>query len=78
MKLDFHYDSSEVTLNLCLGKVFQGTSNYTKKIIKVDTYTNVGGSLYFAGLLKDPSTHGEYFEFNHIPGRALFHIGKVF
>lgn len=58
LDLDFHYDSSEVTLNLCLGKQFEG------------------GSLYFSGLLKDPSTHKENFEFHHIPGRALLHIGK--
>ena len=32
---------------------------------------------YFAGLLEDPSTHDENFEFNHIPGTALFHVGKV-
>jgi hypothetical protein len=24
-KLDFHYDDSEVTLNVCLGKEFEGT-----------------------------------------------------
>jgi len=58
LDLDFHYDSSEVTLNLCLGKQFEG------------------GSLYFCGLLKDPTTHNEEFEFNHVPGRALLHVGK--
>lgn len=47
-------------------------------IIEWEThYYNLGGSLYFAGLLKDPSTHGEKFEFDHVPGRALLHIGKV-
>lgn len=57
--MDFHYDSSEVTLNVCLGKTF------------------TGGSLYFRGLLKDPSTHNENFEFNHVSGRAILHVGKV-
>lgn len=56
--LGFHYDASEVTLNVCLGKQF------------------VGGSLYFRGLLLDPSTHHENFEFNHVGGRALLHVGK--
>jgi len=58
LDLDFHYDSSEVTLNLNLGKQFEG------------------GALYFAGLLNDPSTHDENFEFHHVPGRALLHVGK--
>jgi hypothetical protein len=57
-ELGFHYDESEVTLNVCLGKTFEG------------------GSLYFAGLLEDPSTHGEHFEFQHTPGRGILHIGK--
>lgn len=56
--LDFHYDASEITLNVCLGKKF------------------TGGSLYFRGLLEDPSTHDEDFEFNHKPGLACLHFGK--
>jgi len=56
--LDFHYDESEVTLNLCLGKQF------------------TGGSLYFKGLLLKPETHSEDFEFLHVPGKAILHIGK--
>jgi len=58
LALDFHYDDSEVTINLCLGKTF------------------TGGSLYFKGVLDDPSSHEENFIFEHIPGRALLHIGK--
>jgi len=58
LDLDFHYDESEVTLNVCLGKVF------------------TGGSLYFAGLLEDPSTHDEYFQFQHKLGAGILHIGK--
>lgn len=57
-KLDFHYDDSEVTLNVCLGKEFEG------------------GSLYFRGLLNDPSTHEENWGYNHRPGKALLHQGK--
>jgi len=58
LDLGFHYDESEVTLNVCLGKIFQG------------------GTLYFCGLLEDPKTHKELFEFTHTPGKAIFHIGK--
>jgi hypothetical protein len=35
-----------------------------------------GGSLYFRGLLADPSTHDENFEVEHKPGQALLHIGR--
>jgi hypothetical protein len=35
-----------------------------------------GGSLYFAGLLEDPSTHDEDYEYAHVPGKAIVHIGK--
>ena len=58
LNLGFHYDESEVTLNVCLGRSF------------------VGGSLYFRGRLMEPETHGEYFEYQHIPGRAALHLGK--
>jgi hypothetical protein len=58
LDLGFHYDESEVTLNVCLGKQFQG------------------GSLYFRGLLLDRSTRDENFEFHHIPGKAILHVGK--
>jgi hypothetical protein len=57
-KLDFHYDDSEVTLNVCLGRTFEG------------------GSLFFRGLLHDPSTHNEELEFQHVRGRGLLHLGK--
>ncbi|KAN0008573.1 hypothetical protein ACTFIU_009297 [Dictyostelium citrinum] len=56
-ELGFHYDESDVTVNLCLGSEF------------------TGGSLYFKGILDEPETHNEYFEFKHIPGVALIHIG---
>lgn len=58
LDLDFHYDESEITLNVCLGKEF------------------TGGDLYFKGLLEDPSTHDEFFQFQHKPGVAILHIGK--
>ena len=57
-KLDFHYDSSEVTLNVCLGKEF------------------TGGSLYFCGLLHDAASQGEMFEFQHVKGRGILHVGN--
>ncbi len=56
--MGFHYDESEITLNVCLGKKFSG------------------GSLYFSGLLEDPKTHNENFEYFHTPGKSLLHIGK--
>eukprot|EP01111_Echinosteliopsis_oligospora_P009881 TRINITY_DN2981_c0_g1_i1.p1 TRINITY_DN2981_c0_g1~~TRINITY_DN2981_c0_g1_i1.p1 ORF type:complete len:385 (-),score=104.98 TRINITY_DN2981_c0_g1_i1:12-1166(-) len=58
LDLDFHFDDSEVTINLCLGKDF------------------TGGTLYFKGLLNDPMTHNEDFEFTHTVGKAIIHIGK--
>ncbi|GAM20380.1 hypothetical protein SAMD00019534_035550, partial [Acytostelium subglobosum LB1] len=57
-ELGFHYDESDVTLNLCLGRQF------------------TGGSLYFRGILDQPDTHQEYFEFQHKPGTALLHVGS--
>ncbi|KAM9961216.1 hypothetical protein ACTFIR_004053 [Dictyostelium discoideum] len=56
-ELGFHYDESDITVNLCLGSEF------------------TGGSLYFKGILDKPETHNEYFEFKHVPGVALIHIG---
>ncbi|KAF2069017.1 hypothetical protein CYY_009665 [Polysphondylium violaceum] len=56
-ELAFHYDESDVTVNLCLGSEF------------------TGGSLYFKGILDQPETHSEYFEFQHQVGSALIHIG---
>jgi len=58
LDLGFHYDESEVTLNVCLGKIFKG------------------GTLYFCGLLNDPTSHKELYEFTHTPGKAILHIGK--
>lgn len=57
-KLDFHYDSSQVTINVCLGKSF------------------TGGSLYFNGLMHDPDSHNEDFEFQHQKGRGILHLGQ--
>ncbi|KAL6040560.1 2-oxoglutarate and iron-dependent oxygenase domain-containing protein 2 [Balamuthia mandrillaris] len=43
--LDFHYDDSEVTLNLCLGKDFQGGSLYFKGLLE-DEETHSEGFEY--------------------------------
>jgi len=56
--LNFHYDESEITVNVCLGKVFNG------------------GTLYFKGIKDDENTKDENFEFNHVVGRSLMHLGK--
>ena len=55
--LAMHYDSSLITLNVCVGKEF------------------TGGTLFFRGLLLDPSSCDEDFEYTHIKGKALLHLG---
>ena len=32
-ELDFHYDSSEVTINVCLGRIFTGGQVYFKGLL---------------------------------------------
>uniref|UniRef100_A0A7S4HN90 Fe2OG dioxygenase domain-containing protein n=1 Tax=Vannella robusta TaxID=1487602 RepID=A0A7S4HN90_9EUKA len=59
--LEYHIDQAEATLNVCLGKQFDG------------------GSLFFRGIRNHWSTESlspESFEFQHIPGTALLHIGQ--
>eukprot|EP01104_Vermistella_antarctica_P007012 TRINITY_DN1773_c0_g1_i1.p1 TRINITY_DN1773_c0_g1~~TRINITY_DN1773_c0_g1_i1.p1 ORF type:complete len:435 (-),score=67.51 TRINITY_DN1773_c0_g1_i1:42-1346(-) len=62
--LDFHVDDSEVTLNLCLGDTFQG------------------GDLFFGGVRCESHQSttavlpNEAFDFQHVLGRGLIHLGK--
>lgn len=73
LDLGFHYDESEITINLCLGKKFTGLSFFS--LCRPLTFVE-GGTLYFRGLLEVPETHNEDFEYTHTPGRAIMHIGK--
>eukprot|EP00761_Pharyngomonas_kirbyi_P008232 gb/GECH01008243.1/.p1 GENE.gb/GECH01008243.1/~~gb/GECH01008243.1/.p1 ORF type:complete len:326 (+),score=68.28 gb/GECH01008243.1/:1-978(+) len=56
--LGVHYDSSILTVNICLGSEFQG------------------GELFFQGLNGHPETYDENFMYQHIPGRAVLHLGN--
>jgi len=62
-KLDFHVDSCDVTLNLCLGRRFEG-GNLLFKGVRCKAHVNT------------PSAVGEDFEFMHKPGQAILHVGK--
>lgn len=62
-KLDFHIDDSEVTLNVCLGKQF------------------IDGRLFFRGIRcadhqQTANRISEAFDFNHIPGKGIIHLGR--
>ena len=61
--LGFHVDDSQVTLNLCLGREFEGSELYfegPRCALHVDS----------------PSRSGEPFEWRHRPGIAVLHAGK--
>jgi len=62
-KLDFHVDDSEVTLNLCLGKIFEGGALF------------LGGVRCPLHQQKKP-LEGDQFNFDHVPGTGLLHLGK--
>lgn len=72
--LDFHYDDSEVTLNVCLGKKFEGNS--TRGSFSSHSKEHTGGALYFKGLLTDPSTHNCEYEYHHKVGTGIIHAGQ--
>jgi len=63
IKLNFHVDDSEVTLNLCLGKKFEGGSLY------------FGGVRCPSHQHKEPKKEEE-FTFEHKTGTAILHLGK--
>ncbi|KAG5229872.1 PKHD-type hydroxylase [Salix suchowensis] len=61
--LGFHVDDSEVTLNVCLGKQFSGGELFFRGT-RCDKHVNTG------------SQAEEIFDFSHIPGRAVLHLGR--
>ncbi|PKA56953.1 putative PKHD-type hydroxylase [Apostasia shenzhenica] len=62
-KLDFHVDDSEVTLNVCLGKQFQGGELFFRGV-RCDQHVN-------------SETHPEeVLEYSHVPGQAVIHRGR--
>lgn len=61
-ELDFHYDDSEITLNVCLGKEFAGGDLYFCGHVDET--------------LLGRSTEDEHFRYQHQRGRAVIHIGK--
>jgi hypothetical protein len=63
VKLDFHVDACEVTLNVCLGKEFTGGALY---------FRGVRCSL----CQETPWRPEEVFEITHHVGRAIFHRGR--
>jgi hypothetical protein len=62
-ELDFHVDASDVTLNVCLGKQFEGGELFFRGVR--------------CGLCQhtEPLPH-EIFDVGHVPGRALLHRGN--
>ncbi|KAJ6874999.1 2-oxoglutarate and iron-dependent oxygenase domain-containing protein CP2-like isoform X1 [Populus alba x Populus x berolinensis] len=61
--LGFHVDDSEVTLNVCLGKQFSGGELFFRGT-RCDKHVNTG------------SQPEEIFDYSHIPGRAVLHLGR--
>ncbi|KAF9667566.1 hypothetical protein SADUNF_Sadunf15G0036600 [Salix dunnii] len=62
-ELGFHVDDSEVTLNVCLGKQFSGGELFFRGT-RCDKHVNTG------------SQPEEIFDYSHIPGRAVLHLGR--
>jgi hypothetical protein len=63
VKLDFHVDASEVTLNVCLGKAFTGGELY---------FRGVRCELH----QETPWRPDEDFAIRQVPGRAILHRGR--
>jgi hypothetical protein len=62
--LDFHVDDSEVTINICLGDIFEGISNF-----------NSGCNVYFAGFADKEETWDDYDEYVNEKYKAILHDG---
>ena len=62
-KLDFHVDDSEVTLNVCLGRIFTGGTLFFRGIRCAQHQQT------------DPQEN-ELFDFGHLQGRGILHIGR--
>lgn len=63
VKLDFHVDASDVTLNVCLGQQFTGGELYFRGV-RCDRCQET------------PPLPGEDFTIAHVPGRAILHRGR--
>lgn len=61
--LGFHVDDSEVTLNVCLGKIFTGGGLFFRGV-RCDSHVNVD------------ARPEEFFEYSHVPGQAMLHAGR--
>ncbi|PKU82670.1 uncharacterized PKHD-type hydroxylase At1g22950 [Dendrobium catenatum] len=63
VKLDFHVDDSEVTLNVCLGKQFSGGELFFRGV-RCDQHVN------------SETQPEEILEYSHVPGQAILHRGR--
>ncbi|KAG6541488.1 hypothetical protein Mapa_017163 [Marchantia paleacea] len=63
LDLGFHVDDSEVTLNVCLGKDFDGGELFFRGV-RCDKHVN------------GESRPEEVLEYSHVPGRAILHAGR--
>lgn len=63
LELGFHVDDSEVTLNVCLGKEFDGGELFFRGV-RCDKHVN--------GEVRPE----EVLEYPHVPGRAILHAGR--
>ncbi|KAK8958417.1 hypothetical protein KSP40_PGU017542 [Platanthera guangdongensis] len=63
LKLDYHVDDSEVTLNVCLGKQFTGGELFFRGV-RCDQHVN------------SETQPEEIIEYSHVPGQAVLHHGR--
>ncbi|EFJ08531.1 hypothetical protein SELMODRAFT_131662 [Selaginella moellendorffii] len=63
LDLGFHVDDSEVTLNVCLGKEFDGGELFFRGV-RCDAHVN------------GEARSEEMLEYSHVPGRAILHAGR--
>eukprot|EP00850_Spirogloea_muscicola_P020816 SM000227S07462 [mRNA] locus=s227:98598:100431:- [translate_table: standard] len=63
VELGFHVDDSEVTLNVCLGRSFEGGELFFRGI-RCDRHVN------------GEAREEECVEYGHAPGRAILHAGR--
>lgn len=82
-ELNFHYDDAEVTLNVCLGRQFEGGTLYFRTLFPCFCFliSLLASTLSMlcvcaGGLLRAPDTHEEMVEVSHTLGRGLLHLGE--
>ncbi|GMP59055.1 hypothetical protein CsSME_00022491 [Camellia sinensis var. sinensis] len=63
LKLGFHVDDSEVTLNVCLGKQFSGGELFFRGV-RCEDHVNA------------ETQSEEIFDYSHVPGHAVLHRGR--